>query len=133
MRGLFKIGTLSTRGAVWIQLRFLIGLRQQDLVPLARLQQLTVSVIGVGAVGRQVALQLAAIGARRLQLVDFDVVDESNITTQGYLAGDVGLPKVSALDAAIKRLDTSIETELVQDRFRRKLQIGQVVFCCVDS
>src|SRR3954464_4529076 len=97
--------------------------RQQDLVPLERLSQLTATVIGVGAVGRQVALQLAAIGARRLQLIDFDQVDESNITTQGYLADDVGLLKVAALAAAIKRLDPSVEVDCVADRFRPTLHI----------
>jgi len=56
-------------------------------VPSERLAQLLVTVIGVGAIGRQVALQLAAIGVRQLQLVDFDRVDNTNITTQGYLAG----------------------------------------------
>src|SRR3954469_16403289 len=78
--------------------------RQQDLVPAERLAELTSTIIGVGAVGRQVALQLAAIGARRLQLIDFDQVDESNITTQVYLAEDVGQLKVTALAAAITRL-----------------------------
>src|SRR3954468_18071367 len=107
--------------------------RQQDLVPAERLSELTITVIGVGAVGRQVALQLAAIGARRLQLIDFDVVDESNITTQGYLAEDVGLLKVTALASAINRLDPTIEQEVVQDRFRPKLHLGQAIFCCVDS
>jgi len=58
--------------------------RQQDLVPDDRFEQLTVSVIGVGAIGRQVALQLAALGVRRIQLVDFDCVELSNVTTQGY-------------------------------------------------
>src|SRR3954465_9955863 len=95
--------------------------RQQDLVPAERLAELAITVIGVGAVGRQVALQLAATGARRLQLVDFDQVDESNITTQGYLADDVGLLKVAALAAAIKRVDASVELEVVQERFRPKL------------
>ena len=70
--------------------------RQRDLVPAERLEQLLVTVIGVGAIGRQVALQLAAIGARRLQLVDFDRVDHTNVTTQGYWTEDIGQPKVAA-------------------------------------
>ena len=45
--------------------------RQADLVPLAKLSGLTATVIGVGAVGRQVALQLAAIGVSHLQIFDF--------------------------------------------------------------
>ena len=45
--------------------------RQSSLVPAERLSQISVTVIGVGAIGRQVALQLAAIGTPRIQLVDF--------------------------------------------------------------
>jgi molybdopterin-synthase adenylyltransferase len=107
--------------------------RQQDLVPQDRLKELKATVIGVGAVGRQVALQLAAIGAARLQIVDFDVVDLTNVTTQGYLASDVGKPKVEATAAAIRQLDPAIAVESVQDRYRPRLEIGQAVFCCVDS
>ena len=107
--------------------------RQQDLVPAERLAQLLVTVIGVGAIGRQVALQLAAIGARRLQLVDFDRVDHTNVTTQGYWAEDIGQPKVAATGQAIARLDPTIDVELVDDRYRPKLTVGEAVFCCVDS
>ena len=57
--------------------------RQGDLVPRSRLQDVLVTVIGVGAIGRQVALQLAAMGATRLQLIDFDLVEATNVTTQG--------------------------------------------------
>ena len=74
--------------------------RQQELVPKDRLGQLGVSVIGVGAIGRQVALQLAAAGVRRLKLVDFDMVKWTNVTTQGFLAADVGRPKVDAASEA---------------------------------
>ena len=51
--------------------------RQQDLVPFEKLRHLHASVIGIGAIGRQVALQLAAIGVRTLSLFDFDIVGES--------------------------------------------------------
>ena len=107
--------------------------RQEDLVPRDCLASLTAAVIGVGAIGRQVALQLAAIGTPRLQLIDFDVVDRTNVTTQGYLAEDVGQPKVLATAAAIRRLDPGIGVETIQDRYRPRTEIGQAVFCCVDS
>lgn len=94
---------------------------------------MSVTVIGVGAIGRQVALQLAAIGAPRIQLIDFDTVDLSNVTTQGYLAADIGQPKVLATAAAIGRLDPSIRVEQVEDRYRAKVKLGDAVFCCVDS
>jgi len=107
--------------------------RQQELVPRERLAAIRATVVGVGAIGRQVALQLAAIGTARLQLIDFDAVEATNVTTQGYLASDVGRPKVSATAAAIRQIDPAIDVETVQDRYRARLPIGEAVFCCVDS
>ena len=107
--------------------------RQADLVPQSRLQELLVTVIGVGAIGRQVALQLAAIGVRRLQLIDFDHVEATNVTTQGYRAADIGQSKVSATTNDVRQVDATVEVEAVEDRFRPKMQIGEAVFCCVDS
>lgn len=107
--------------------------RQQELVPQDRLAAIKATVIGVGAIGRQLALQLAAIGTPRLQIVDFDVVDLSNITTQGYLAADIGLPKVQATAATIGLLDPAIVVECIQDRYRPRMEIGEAVFCAVDS
>ena len=107
--------------------------QQRELVPREQLTNLTVTVIGVGAIGRQVALQLAAIGSSRLQLIDFDTVDVSNLTTQGYLACDIGQPKVLATAQAISRLDDSIQVATIQDRYRTKSEVGPAVFCCVDS
>jgi hypothetical protein len=107
--------------------------RQADLVPHDQLASLAATVIGVGAVGRQVALQLAAIGTPRIQLIDFDVVDATNITTQGFFAEQVGMPKVAAVTDTIMGLDDAIRVDTIQDRYRSKIEIGQAVFCCVDS
>ena len=107
--------------------------RQADLVPQDRLASLTATVIGIGAIGRQVALQLAAIGAPRIQLIDFDVVDATNITTQGFFAEDIGISKVAAVTNTIMGLDDAIRVDTIQDRYRSKIEIGQAVFCCVDS
>ena len=91
-----------------------------------------VTVIGVGAIGRHVALQLAAIGVRSIQLIDFDTVDETNITTQGYAASDIGQLKVDATSAAVQRIDSDIHVGTINDRFRSRHVTGEVVFCCVD-
>jgi len=107
--------------------------RQRDLVPEEPLCRLDATVIGVGAIGRQVALQLAAVGMRRLRLVDFDTVEWTNVTTQGYLAADVGRPKVEATAEAVQKIDPAIQVELVQDRYRPSVPLGEAVFCCVDS
>jgi hypothetical protein len=95
--------------------------RQAELVPQEKLSHLAVTVIGVGAIGRQVALQLAAIGVRRLQLIDFDRVDATNVTTQGYRASEIGQLKVEAAASAVRELDDAIALELVADRWRPAL------------
>ncbi len=46
--------------------------RQRDIMPADRLAECKATVIGVGAIGRQVALQLTAMGIPRLQIIDFD-------------------------------------------------------------
>jgi molybdopterin-synthase adenylyltransferase len=107
--------------------------RQRDLVPREKLQSLSASVIGVGAIGRQVALQLATLGGGHLQLVDFDLVEFSNITTQGYASNDIGRPKVEATAADILRLDPDLDVERISDRYRPRLAVTDVIFCCVDS
>ncbi len=100
---------------------------------MARLAEVTATVIGVGAIGRQVALQLASIGTPRIQLIDFDSVDLSNTTTQGYRKHEVGLAKPFATSQAIGEIDPTIEVIRLEDRFRPRQEIGNAVFCCVDS
>jgi molybdopterin-synthase adenylyltransferase len=107
--------------------------RQADLVPRERLQELRVDVIGVGAIGRQVAVQLAAIGAARLRLFDPDTVEPTNVTTQGYWAEDLGALKVEATRRALLRVDREVEVDVVADRYRPEHGSSDAVFCCVDS
>ena len=107
--------------------------RQSEMIPANRLAEVSATVIGVGAIGRQVALQLAAIGTPRLQLIDFDHVDLSNTTTQGYRHHEIDRSKPLSCADAIREIDAEIEVTPVEDRFRPRQEIGNSVFCCVDS
>jgi len=107
--------------------------RQQDLVPSDRLAACKATVIGVGAIGRQVALQLTAMGLPWLQLIDFDTVEESNIASQGFLEDDLERPKVEATADLCQQINHHLEVHEVGERFRRSTEIGNVVFNCVDS
>jgi len=78
--------------------------RQRDIVPPERIASCKATIIGVGAIGRQVALQLAAIGISWMQLVDHDTVEISNLASQGYLEGDMGQLKVNATLELCRRI-----------------------------
>ena len=108
-------------------------IRQQELVPTSRLATTPCTVIGVGAIGQQVALQLAAIGIRQLRLIDFDRVVLTNVTTQGYRQADIGELKVNATAALVREIDIHIDVEVVDDCFRARYATAGAVFCCVDS
>lgn len=107
--------------------------RQRDIIPPERLQNLIATVVGVGAIGRQVALQLTAMGITQLQLVDFDRVELSNLASQGYLENDLDVLKVEATSKACQQINHMIEVEEAPERFKRAMEVGSVLFSCVDS
>lgn len=107
--------------------------RQAGLVPQECLAETAVTIIGVGAIGRQVALQLASLGVPRIELIDFDTVDAVNITTQGYRPADLVRYKVDALADELLQIEPELECSVVPDRHRARYKLAPVVFCCVDS
>ena len=106
--------------------------RQRDIVPPERIADCKATVIGVGAIGRQVALQLSAMGITWLQIIDHDKVEWSNLASQGYLEGDMGKLKVNATLELCWRINAATQIQAVPERFRRSMEIGNIVFCCVD-
>lgn len=107
--------------------------RQQDIVPRDRILETKATVIGVGAIGRQVAIQLTAIGVPHLQLVDYDTVEISNLASQGYLQKDLGRPKVDATAEFCRQINHDLCVETILERYKRTMPIGNCVFVCVDS
>lgn len=114
-------------------------IRQRGLVSPEPLSKCHAVVIGVGAIGRQVALQLAALGVPRLTLIDHDAVSVENLAPQGYWPTDLGQSKVQATASVCRQINPDIQMQTCPERFRRSLaralvEDGSVVvFVCVDS
>lgn len=75
-------------------------IRQWDLIPQQALQT-PVTIIGAGAIGSFVALQLAKMGMENLEVWDHDAVSVENMSCQFYRFKDIGKPKVEALGEII--------------------------------
>lgn len=77
-----------------------------------KLKAASVLIIGAGGLGSPAALYLAAAGVGRIGLVDFDVVDESNLQRQ-ILHGTswVGKPKLASAKARLLDLNPDIVVE----------------------
>ena len=73
------------------------------------LQDKKVLLIGVGGVGSHVAVALCRAGIGQLEIVDFDVVDESNLGRQYYEVNDVGVLKVEAMKGHLNRMNPNCE------------------------
>jgi molybdopterin/thiamine biosynthesis adenylyltransferase len=73
---------------------------RQDAVPgfsQAALSELTVLLIGAGALGGEIAECLVRKGVGILKILDFDTVELSNLNRQFFFANDIGTPKAWAL------------------------------------
>jgi molybdopterin/thiamine biosynthesis adenylyltransferase/rhodanese-related sulfurtransferase len=82
-----------------------------------RLKASSVLLIGAGGLGSPLALYLAAAGVGRLGLVDFDVVDFSNLQRQ-VLHGtpDVGRPKLYSAAQKLQAINPEVQVDLHEVR-----------------
>jgi len=82
-----------------------------------RLKSSKVLVIGAGGLGSPVLLYLAAAGVGTLGIIDFDVVDESNLQRQIiHGQSDIGRPKPESARDAINELNPHIKVRLHRER-----------------
>ena len=78
-----------------------------------KLKAASVLCIGAGGLGSPVAMYLAAAGVGRIGIVDFDVVDFSNLQRQ-IIHGttDVGRPKLESARDSLAEINPEVQVEL---------------------
>src|ERR1044072_775890 len=82
-----------------------------------RLQAAKVLVIGTGGLGSPLALYLAAAGVGTIGLVDFDVVDVTNLQRQiVHGSKDVGRPKLESARDRLKDMNPHVHVEGYETR-----------------
>ena len=78
-----------------------------------RLRGAKVAVAGLGGLGSNISVTLARSGVGKLLLVDFDIVDVTNLNRQMYFIEHLGKPKTEALTELLYRINPYIEYESV--------------------
>jgi len=82
-----------------------------------RLKNAKVLVVGAGGLGSPALLYLAAAGVGMLGIVDFDVVDESNLQRQViHGVSDIGRPKASSARDSIREINPYVDVVLHTER-----------------
>lgn len=102
----------------------MLGLFKEELEP--------VTIIGCGAIGSKLAVELTKIGVPLLILVDPDIVMSHNIANQEYVAKHIGMKKVEALSDVLDQI-CSVSKEIYPVEYSNEIAPTGIVFLCVDS
>jgi len=117
-------------------------LRASTLLPMEKMEADQVRIIGVGGIGRQVALQVAAVGVGGAVLYDADDITIHNISSQGYPYMDIGSGKVSSLLFAMQEIVPVLDEFIGYANNFPLPEGGEIIegdresgptFCCVDK
>ena len=82
-----------------------------------RLKATSVLCIGTGGLGSPISMYLAAAGIGKIGIVDFDVVDFSNLQRQiAHGTADVGRPKVESGKETINSINPEVEVVVHETR-----------------
>ncbi|MDD2233761.1 MAG: sulfur carrier protein ThiS adenylyltransferase ThiF [Desulfitobacteriaceae bacterium] len=99
----------------------------------ARAKAAKVAIAGLGGLGSNIAVVLARTGVGSLLLVDFDIVEPSNLNRQNYHIDHLGLPKTVALQKQIRKINpfikVKIKTVRVEEANIPELFAGYDVVC----
>ena len=82
----------------------------------AVLESARVGIAGAGGLGSNCAMHLVRAGVQHLTVVDFDVVNESNLNRQFFFRDQLGQKKVEALKENLLRIDPDADIRAVDMR-----------------
>ncbi len=91
-----------------------------------------IDIIGVGAVGSKIAMEVAKLGLKDIHVWDGDEVEAHNLPNQAFYLADIGKPKVQAIAEHIKMATGTVVTQH-NEFIEGSVPLGRVVFLGVDT
>ena len=82
----------------------------------AVLESARIGIAGAGGLGSNCAMHLVRAGVTHLTVVDFDVVNESNLNRQFFFRDQIGQKKVEALKENLLRIEPDVDIKAVDLR-----------------
>lgn len=95
----------------------------------------SITLVGCGAIGSSVGELIARMGFDRINLIDFDKVEEHNLANQLYNYDDIGKTKVQALKEKIKRINPHAEVDAMVGKIEDTTKDipGNIIMMCTDN
>ena len=103
-----------------------MDLKEEDLLKrnvkgiFEKLKKAKVCILGLGGLGSNVAVLLARSGIGYLKLVDFDIVEASNLNRQQYRISHIGIKKTEAMKSIIKEINPFVEIDTLDIKVDRE-------------
>lgn len=91
-----------------------------------------IHIIGLGAIGSNVAELLTRLGVSKLNIYDFDTVNLHNLTNQMFNYEDIGKKKTDGVERLCKAINPEIEIKKFDEGYTKQ-KISGYVFLCVDN
>ena len=85
-----------------------------------KLKKVKVCILGLGGLGSNVAVLLARAGIGYLKLVDFDIVEASNLNRQQYRVSHIRMKKTEAMKSIIREINPFVETDILDIKVDRE-------------
>lgn len=86
---------------------------------LIKIQKLRVGIAGAGGLGSNCAINLVRSGFKKFKIVDFDLIEASNLNRQFYFLDQLNIPKVDALKSNLLRVNPGLELEALNTKLDR--------------
>jgi len=117
-----------------------IGTDGNRFLPQKQINETTILLLGLGGGGSNILTLLAGLGPKKIIIVDYDNVEESNLGRQLlYKEADIGTPKSLAASQAILKLNSELNIEAHNKKIQTPEDVLEyisgvdLVICAIDE